>query len=148
MLRANSIIQTLQTSLLAVLLCAACASHQLAPKELLEADLEALQEAVSVKVPDAQRAARLNNSITDLGQQLLSFQAARDRFQSEFLVLNSRPEVTRPELEARLQQFDTQRRAIRARVFKLHSEMITATTAEEWKGLFHYERAVLTDSGK
>ena len=119
-----------------------------APKELLEADLEALQEAVSVKVPDTQRAARLNRSINDLGQQLLSFQAARDRFQSEFLALNSRPDVTRPELEARLEQFDTQRRAIRARVFTLHSEMIAATTAEEWKGLFPYERAVLTDSGK
>ena len=40
----------------------ACASHHLPPKEILEANLEAMQEAVSAKVPDAQRAARLNQS--------------------------------------------------------------------------------------
>jgi len=131
---------------IAMLLCAACASHhQLPPKELLEADLEAMQEAVSARVPDAQRVARLNKSINDLGQQLLSFQGVRDRFQSDMLILNARPDVTRSELEARIGQFDKERTALRARVFELHSELIASTTAEEWKKLFPYERAVLTD---
>jgi septal ring factor EnvC (AmiA/AmiB activator) len=133
---------------IALLLCAACASHDLPPKELVAADLEAFQEAVSVKVSDAQRAARLNQSINELGQQLQSFQAARDRFQADFLALNSRTDVMRAELEDRIEQFDSQRRAIRARVFELHSQLIAATTADEWKGLFPYERALLTDSGR
>ena len=136
---------TLRTLLIAMLLCAACASHHLPPKELLQANLEAMQEAVTAKVPDTQRAARLNKSINDLGQQLLSFRAVRDRFQSDVLALNARPDVIRGELEARIAQFDKQRVAIRTRVFELHSELIAATTPEEWKGLFPYERAVLTE---
>ena len=130
---------------LALLMCSACASHHQPPKEILEANLEAMQEAVSAKVPDTQRATRLNKSIVDLGQQLLSFRAVRDRFQSDALTLNARPDVTRAELEARIGQFDKQRLAIRARVLELHSELIAATTPEEWKGLFPYERAVLTE---
>lgn len=139
--------KTLCTSIAALLLSAACASHHhLPPKELLESDLETMQEAVSAKVSDPQRAARLNQSIIDLGQQLLSFQAAGNRFRADFMALNSRPDVTRPELEGRIEQFDKQRAAIRSRVFELHSQLIAATTAEEWKGLFPYERALLTDS--
>jgi hypothetical protein len=130
---------------LAMLLCTACASHHLPPKELLEANLEAMQEAVAQKVPDAQRAARLNKSITTLGQQLLSFRTLRDRFESDLLTLNARPDVTRSELDSRIGQFDKERVAIRARVFELHSQLIAATTDEEWKGLFPYERAVLTE---
>ena len=137
----------LRTYGLALLMCGACAyaSHHLTPKENLEANLERMQEAVSAKVPDTQRAARLNKSIVDLGQQLLSFRAVRDRFQSDVLTLNARPDVTRTELEARIGQFDKERVAIRARVLELHSELIAATTPEEWKGLFPYERAVLTE---
>jgi hypothetical protein len=135
----------LRTSALASLLCAACASHHLPPKELLEANLEAMQEAVTVKVPDTQRAARLNEAITNLGQRLLSFRTVRDRFQSDLLALNARPDVMRTELEARIGDFDKERMAIRARVFELHSELIAATTPEEWKSLFPYERAVLTE---
>lgn len=130
---------------LALLMCSACASHHQPPKEILEANLEAMQEAVSAKVPDTQRATRLNKSIVDLGQQLLSFRAVRDRFQSDLLTLNARPDATRTEFEARIGQFDKERVAIRARVLALHSELIAATTPEEWKRLFPYERAVLTE---
>jgi len=126
-------------------MCAACASHQLPSKEVLEANLEAMQEAVTAKVPDRQRAARLNKSISDLGKQLLSFRSVRGRFESDLLAPNARPDVTRPELEARIAQFDKERLALRGRVFELHSELIAATTAEEWKGLFPHERAVLTE---
>src|SRR5215813_6057780 len=114
---------------LAILMCAACASHHLPPKELLQANLEAMQEAVAAKIPDTQRVARLNKSINDLGQQLISFRAVRDRFQADLLALNARPEVSRPELETRIAQFEKERVAIRARVFELHSELIAATTA-------------------
>jgi len=131
---------------LVLLMCVACASHHIPPKELLEANLEAMQEAVSAKVPDTQRAARLNKSINELGQQLLSFQVDRDRFQSDFLALNARADVTRAELESRIEQFDKRRVATRARVFELHAELIAATNAEDWKKLFPYERAVLTES--
>ena len=48
------------------------------------------------------------------------------------------------QLESRIAQFDVQRVAFRSGVFELHSELIAATTAEEWKRLFPYERAVLT----
>jgi hypothetical protein len=135
----------LRTYGLVIVMCAACASHHLPPKEVLEANLEAMQEAVSAKVPDTQRASRLNKSITVMGQQLLSFRAVRDRFQSDILALNARPDVTRTELESRIGEFEKERLAIRAQVFELHSELIAATTAEEWKGLFPYERAVLTE---
>jgi hypothetical protein len=137
--------RTLRTPVIAILLCGACASHHLPPKEILEANLEAMQEAVNARVADTRRAARLNKSINDLGQQLLSFRAVRDRFQSDVLALNARPDVTRPELEARIAQFDQQRVAIRTRVFELHSELVAASTPEEWKGLFPYERAVVTE---
>jgi hypothetical protein len=142
---ANSIIQIFQSSLLAALLCVACASQHLSPKERLEADLEAMQEAVSVKVPDAQRAARLNKSINDLGQQMRTFQTVGNKFQSDFLTLNSRRTARRAEFETLIEEYDKQRVVLRARMLELHSQMIEATTAEEWKGLFPYERALLTD---
>jgi chromosome segregation ATPase len=124
-----------------------CVHHDhLSAKELLEADLEAMQEAVVANVPDSERVARLNESIDSLGQQLFSFEADRKRFESDLLTLNARPDATRAELEARIGQFDEKRVAIRASVFELHAALIAATTAEEWKKLFPYERAVLTDS--
>jgi septal ring factor EnvC (AmiA/AmiB activator) len=139
--------KTRETPLMVILLCAACASHHLPPKELLEADIEAMQEAVAAKISDAPRAARLNSSISELRQQLLAFQAECDRFQYDLLVLNARPDATRAQLEARIEQLDKQRAATRTRVFEVHSAMLAATTPEEWKGLFPYERALLTDSG-
>jgi hypothetical protein len=145
MLTANSITRTFQSALLGALLCAACASHHLPQKERLEADLEAMQLAVSVKVPDAQRAARLNKSINDLGQQMLAFQTLGNKFQSEFRTLNSRRTAARAEFETLIKGYDKQRRDQRAHMFELHSQLIEATTAEEWKGLFPYERALLTD---
>lgn len=137
--------RTLLALLVGLLLCAGCAHHPLPPKEVLEANLEVMEEAVSAKVSDPRRAARLNKTIGDLGQQLLSFQEVEDRFRSDFIALNARPNVSRQELEARIAQFDSQRVAIRARVFELHTELIAATTAEEWKALFPRERALLTD---
>jgi hypothetical protein len=127
-----------------VLILAGCASRHLPPKELLAANLEAMQEAVATKVHDAQRAARVNKAIVQLGQQLLAFEAVDSAFQSDFLALNSRPDATRAQFDTLVERFDKQRVAFRASVYGLHAEMITATTPEEWKGLSGYERAVLT----
>jgi len=100
---------------LPVALLTACAHHNhLFPKDLLEANFEAMQEAVAANVPDTERVARINKSINDLRQQLLSFQADRNRFQSDLLALNARPDVTRAELEARIQQFNNGHVAPRA----------------------------------
>jgi hypothetical protein len=104
-----------------------------------------MQEAVSMKVPDAQRAARLNKSILGLRQEMLADQAVGNKFQSDFLALNSRRTVARAELETLIEQDHQQRVALTRRILELHSQMIQATTTEEWKELFPYERAVLTD---
>jgi hypothetical protein len=130
--------------LAAVLILAGCASHHLPPQELLAANLEAMQLAVPTKVPDAQRAARVNKAIDGLGQQLRAFEAVHSAFQSNFLALNSRPDATRAEFDTLVEQFDKQRVAFGTSMYALHAEMISATTPEEWKGLSGYERAVLT----
>ena len=140
--------KTLRTLLIALLLCAACASHhhQLSHNPLRQADLLALQQAVSGTVPDAPRAARLTKSIVELQQQLLLFDLKGKQFRADLLTLNSRPDATRAEFDALIGDFDNQRGAIRTRMFELHAEPIAATTPEEWKELFPYERALLTDS--
>jgi thiamine biosynthesis lipoprotein ApbE len=128
------------------LICAGCTSHQAPSQELVKANLEAMQEAVPVKVADAQRAARVNKAIDELREQLRSFNAVQKSYQSTLVALNERPDATRAEFEALMGQFDKQRIALRNRVFELHSEMIAATTAEEWKGLYPFERKVLASS--
>ena len=139
--------KTLRASVVAVLLCTACASHHATPQDRLTADLQELQQAVTINVGDGQRAARLKSSIDELGEQLRAFVAASDSFQSSFLRLNARPDATRAQFTSLIDGFDKQRAAIRARVFQLHSEMIAATTEKEWKSLAYYERKLLTDPG-
>jgi septal ring factor EnvC (AmiA/AmiB activator) len=136
----------LHASAISLVMCAACASHHAAsPQDRLTANLQELQEAVTINVGDGQRAARLKTSVDELGQQLRSFEALRKTFQSDFLALNSRPDGTRGEFESLIDRFAKQGTEIRARVFELHFEMISATTDKEWKTLSYYERKVLTD---
>jgi hypothetical protein len=138
--------RALRTTAIVVIVCAACASHHGASRQdRLTADLQELHEAVTINVGDGQRAAHLQSSIDALGQQMRSFEALRQTFQSRFLALNSRPDATRAEFDSLVDGFDKQRAAIRTRVFQLHSEMIAATTDTEWKTLSYYERKLLTD---
>jgi hypothetical protein len=135
--------RTLRVWLLSAVACAAYASHHLAPQELLKANLEAMREAVPAQVADPQRAARVNKAIDDLREQLLSFDAVHKTYQTNVVTLNARPDATRAEFETLAENFGKRRIAFRNRVFELHSEMIDATTAEEWKGLYRYERNIL-----
>jgi hypothetical protein len=138
--------KALRTTAIAVIMCAACASHHGASsQDRLTADLQELHEAVTLNVDDGQRAARLQSSIVALGQQMRSFGTLRQTFQSRFLALNARPDATRAEFDSLIEGFDKQRAAIRASVFRLHAEIIAATTDKEWKTLSYYERKLLTD---
>lgn len=140
--------KALRTTAIAVIMCAACASlHGASSRDRLSADLQELHEAVTLNVDDSQRAAHLQSSIDALGQQMRSFQAQSQTFQSSFLALNARPDATRAEFDSLVEKFDKQRAAIRTRVLELHSEMIAATTDKEWKTLSYYERKLLTDPG-
>ena len=132
---------------LATLLCAACASHRLPPEDLAKADLEAMREAVVTQISDAPRAARLNRAIDGIDMQMRTFAAAARSFQDNVQALNSRPDATRAEFDTLIEQFDTQRSAVRKALLELHFDMISATTAEEWKHLSPYERAVLGVEG-
>jgi hypothetical protein len=129
--------------LIGALLVAACASQSLPPRRLLEADLEAMREAVATTVPDADRAARVNEAIDGLETQLLSFETLVRTFRTDVIAHNSRPDATRAEFDSLFKLFDEQRIAIRKRLFELHLQMTAATTAAEWKVLFPYERALL-----
>jgi Spy/CpxP family protein refolding chaperone len=102
-----------------------------------------MREAVTAQVTDPQRAARVNKTIDDLEEQLLSFDVVHRTYQSNVVALNARPDATRAEFEALAENFGKQRIAFRNRVFELHLKMIEATTAEEWKGLYRYERNIL-----
>ena len=131
-----------------LLLCGACASHRdhLTPQELLKANIESMHEAVPTRIADPTRAARVNEAIDGLRQQLLSFQAVQTTYRSNIRALNARADATRTEFETLVDQFDKQRLAFRGRLFELHSEMIAATTAAEWKELSPYEQRLLTET--
>jgi hypothetical protein len=132
---------------LSTLLCAACASHPLPPEELAKANLEAMREAVAIEVPDASRAARLNQAIDGMDDQMREFAAAAHAFQENVRALNARPDATRAEFDTLVERFDTQRSTARKRLLELHFDLIAATTDEEWKRLSPYEKAVLGVQG-
>lgn len=141
----DAVARTLRVSLAAALMCSACASHhQLPPQAQLKAEIEAMRKAVAETVPDAQRAARLDKAINGYETELLAFEKQVDTFRSKVEALNSRPDATRAEFDTLVGGSDQQRIATRTRLVELHAEMIAATTAEEWKGLAKYERAVLS----
>ena len=131
-----------------LLLCGACASHRehLTPQELLKANIESMQEAAPTRIADPARAARVNEAIDGLRQQLLSFDAVQATYRSNLRALNARPDATRTEFETLVDQFDKQRIAFRTRLFELHSQMIAATTEAEWKELSPYEQRLLTET--
>jgi len=131
-----------------LLLCGACASHHehLTPQELLKANIESMQEAAPTRIADSTRAARVNEAIEELRQQLLSFDAVQATYRSNIRALNARPDATRTEFETLVVEFDKQRIAFRTRLFELHSEMIAATTDAEWKELSPYEQRLLTET--
>jgi hypothetical protein len=97
-------------------------------------------------VADPQRAVRVNKAIDDLREQLLSFDGVHRTYQSNVVALNARPDATRAEFDTLAENFGKERIAFRNRVFELHAEMIKATTAEEWKVLYRYERNILAAS--
>jgi hypothetical protein len=102
-----------------------------------------MREAVAATVPDASRAADVNEAINGLEAQLLSFENLTRNFRADVIALNARPDVTRAELDSLFRTFDEKRVAIRKRLIELHLQMTAATTAGEWKALFPYERALL-----
>lgn len=136
------------STLVAVLVCAACASHHehLPPQELLKANIEAMQEVVPSKISDPARAARVNQAIDELRQQLVSFEAVQATYQSNIRALNARPDATRSEFNTLVEQFEKQRITFRSSLFELHSQMIAATTEAEWKELSPYEQRLLTET--
>jgi hypothetical protein len=88
----------LSVSLLAASLCIGCASrHHLPPEGQLRAEIEAMREAVSSEIPDAQRAARLDKAIDGYEAELLAFVKQTNTFRSKLVALNSRPDATRAE---------------------------------------------------
>ena len=107
-----------------------------------------MSEAVPKTVTDANRAAIVQASIGRLESELVGFRATLENFEIELRLMNARRDVQRSQLAERLDQFDAERKAARARVLDIHLQMTAATTAEEWKQLAKHERAALAASGR
>jgi len=103
-----------------------------------------MRVAVTKHVSDAGRAARVNEAVDGVEVQLLSIQKLVTSFHSEALALNARPDATRADFVTLVQQIDKQRLDARTNLINLHLKMTANTTADEWKELAGYERAIFS----
>ena len=125
----KELMNSLRTCGLAILMCAACASHHLPPEELLEANLEAMQEAVTARVPDTQRAARLNTSITRLESQ-------RSRLEKEVLSALERHDTPTEELQSIEREADEINASATQKMLDVRFVMRQQLSDEHWRAIF------------
>jgi hypothetical protein len=124
------------------MLCIGCAGKQ-EPRQKIARAMQEMSWDVDREVPDPQRAARLQAAIDRFDADLVEFQGAIDTMEADMRAVNARPDATRGDFERVYADFDTRRKAIRARLLEHHFEMIAATTDDEWHQLSHHEHDAL-----
>lgn len=127
-------------------LVAACSSNRAKGPEAMASHLDAMRGAVTRHVADTRRRDALLQSIDGLGADLAMLRQVDFDTMTQIRALNTRPEVTREQMETAMNEFDRQRREARGRVLQRHFELTGQTTSEEWKKLSGLERKALLAS--
>ena len=127
---------------LALAWLAGCSSNKTGP-EAVAAGLGKMRSAATKHVEDPQRRAGVLQSIDGLQVDLDALRRVDFDTLTQVRALNTRPDVTRAEMQAAMDELDQQRRQARERVVRRHFEMTALTTPAEWKELAKLERKAL-----
>jgi hypothetical protein len=120
-----------------------CSSNKLQGSEAVAAELGRMRAAATAQVGDTERRSRLLQAIDGLQADLGELRSVDFDTTTRIRALNTRPDVTRTEMERALDAFDQQRRAARDKVLQRHFELTALTTPQEWKQLAKLERKAL-----
>jgi len=125
------------------LLAAGCSANKAKGPEAVAANLNSMRGATTKHVADPQRRSDLLRSIDGLQVDLDALRRVDFDTLTQIRALNTRPDVSRAEMQAAMDTLDQQRRQARERVMQHHFEMTSLTTAAEWKELAGLERKAL-----
>lgn len=131
-------------ALAVMLLFAGCSSNRAKGPEAVASHLDDMRGAVTKNVADPQRRSALLQSIDGLQGDLQEMRRVDFDTLTQIRALNTRPDVSRAEMESALDGFDQQRRQARDRVVQRHFELTAKATAQEWQQLAGLERRALT----
>jgi chromosome segregation ATPase len=129
--------------MLAAVLIQGCATPERSPSEQIADRLAALQDAVTVYVPDARRKQRLHPAIDGFAEEFRSLSATEGDFHQQLRLLNANPDATREQFSNLAARYEADRETHRERVTSFHYSMVSFTTADEWRSLARYEAALL-----
>lgn len=127
-----------------MLLFAGCSANRAKGPEAIASHLDDMRGAVTKHVAEPGRRSALLQSIDGLQRDLQEMRKVDFDTMTQIRALNTRPDVSRTEMEAALEAFDQQRRQARSRVVQRHFELTAQTTAQEWQQLAGLERRALT----
>lgn len=143
----NSFALRIRMLLLAATMLAGCAGHDTPARDTVTRELAAMSRKAGEQVPDAGRAARLQQAIDGLGAELIAFHDAYADISVELRELNADPAASRAQFEALLEQFEVKHRQLRERILQRHFELIALTSPAEWKALAPHERKAFLAAG-
>ena len=127
-----------------LLLVQGCSSGPaLTPQQTLEQNFQVLREAAMKAIADEARVNQFFEHARRLESVVVEYNQAFSRFAAELGELNRNSHTPRSAQEALLAQFTERRLSAMEQVIELHFQMVTLTTASEWKDIVKYETEAL-----
>jgi len=112
-----------------------CASRKESQAEKSTRAVQAVRDEVARVVADAGRREKALTAVDRFGAELKTFSATVATFQRSLHVLNADPDATRAQFNDLIGRFQAERKATRARLVRIHGELLAATTEEEWRSI-------------
>lgn len=134
--------------LAAMAIAGGCSGHHATRAENVAGALDGMRAAARIHVDDLGRRAILLEALDGMQADLAGFDAAIEDARVRVRALNARPDATRAEFDALLDELDIARKAARDRVLRRHFDMVAITEPGEWSVLSTHERKAVMAAGQ
>lgn len=134
---------TLAAAVFATAMIAACSENRLPQGGAGARAMQDMRDEVSRIVVDAQRREKLHAAILRYEDELRTFEQTVLEFQELLHALNSDPGASADQFSDLISRYEVERKAARARLLKIHFDLLGLTTEDEWRSIAKREAKLL-----
>jgi septal ring factor EnvC (AmiA/AmiB activator) len=134
---------TLAVAVLAAAMIPACAQNRVPQGESGAREMQDMREEVSRIVVDVERREKLHAAIQRYEDELRTFQQTVLEFQGLLHALNADPAASGDQFSNLISRYEFERKAARARLLKIHFDLLGLTTEDEWRFIAKREAKLL-----